>query len=211
MKISRFFNPDNMFFRELSHLVDVVGLSLLWLLLCFPVVTIGPSTAALYHTAVKGLRHGDTATFTRFLRSFRENFKQGVIVSLIMLPIALLMKLGLDVMYTNSKSSQGLIMLSIYVAVLLIPLGILSWIFPLMGRFTFSTKQLFSTAFKLSIAHLPVSMLAAVITVAAICAMGFFVWPVLFVPMLTALILSFLFEKVFKRYMTEEENTYPEE
>ena len=50
------FNPENLVFRMLSKGVDFVGLSLLWLLLCIPIVTIGPATAALYYTVVKVFR-----------------------------------------------------------------------------------------------------------------------------------------------------------
>ena len=46
------FNPENLFFRMLSGGVDVVGLSLLWVLFSIPVVTAGPAAAALYYTSV---------------------------------------------------------------------------------------------------------------------------------------------------------------
>ena len=205
MKFSRLFDPENLLFRELSHMVDVVGLSLLWLLLCLPVVTIGPATAALYHTAVKGLRRDDPDTFRRFLRSFRENWKQGVLVTLLCIPPVLLLKLGLDVMTANAGTPQGMAMLCVYTAVLLLPLGLLSWLFPLLGRFRFATGQLFATALRLTLAHLPTAMLAAVLNTAAVVLMGLLVWPVLALPMLTALVVSFPLEKVFARYMTEPE------
>ncbi len=206
MKFSRIFDPNNLFFRELSHLVDLVGLSILWLTLCIPIVTIGPATAALYHTAVKGLRRGDPATFTRYLRSFRENLRQGVVVTLVFVPLALLLRLGFDIMWANAHQSGGMVMLAVYLAVLLLPIGVLCCLFPLLGRFAFSTRALFVTALRLTLAHLPVIMLVALFNVAALCAMGLLVWPVLFLPMLTALIVSFPLEKIFARYMTEEED-----
>ena len=205
MRMNRLFDPNNLLFRELSHLVDLVGLSLLWLLLSVPVVTLGPATAALYHTAVKGLRRGDPATFTRYLRSFRENLKEGTLVTLVLLPLALLMKLGLDIMVTNAGREQGMLLLVIYVAVLLIPVGCLCWLFPLLGRFSFSVTELFQTALRLTLAHLPVTMLIAAVTAGVVVLMGLLVWPVLLLPMLTALVLSFPMERVFARYMTQEE------
>ena len=41
--IKHLFDPGNMLFSSLARIVDIVGLSLLWVLLCIPVVTIGPA------------------------------------------------------------------------------------------------------------------------------------------------------------------------
>ena len=46
------FDPDNLFWRIMARGVDFVGLSIFWIALCLPVVTIGPATAALYYTFV---------------------------------------------------------------------------------------------------------------------------------------------------------------
>ena len=50
MGLRGIFDPENGFFRTLSRMVDVVGLSLLWVALSLPLVTFGPACAALYHT-----------------------------------------------------------------------------------------------------------------------------------------------------------------
>ncbi len=204
MNWNRFFDPNNMFFRELSRIVDVVGLSLLWLALCLPVVTIAPATAALYHTAVKGLRADDEAAFTRFLHSFLENLKQGVVISLIFVPIVLVFYFGVNVIFFASDSTRRTVMLAIYLVAGLLVLGLCGYVLALLGRFSFSTGALFRTAFQLALIHLPATAAVAVLNALAICAMGFLVWPVLAVPMLTALLASFPLEKVFARYIQED-------
>ena len=47
-----FFNPEKGIWAWLSTLVDICGLSIVWIFLCLPVVTAGPATAALYYTDV---------------------------------------------------------------------------------------------------------------------------------------------------------------
>ena len=54
--MNRLFDPQNLLFQALSWMVDLVGISLFWAILCLPVVTIVPATAALYHTAALCLR-----------------------------------------------------------------------------------------------------------------------------------------------------------
>ena len=46
------FNLDNPVFTALGKVVDCAWLSILWLLCCLPVVTIGVSSTAMYYTAV---------------------------------------------------------------------------------------------------------------------------------------------------------------
>ena len=50
------FNWDNIVFQMLGKLVDCVWVSILWVICCIPVFTIGASTTALYYTVHKSIR-----------------------------------------------------------------------------------------------------------------------------------------------------------
>ena len=80
-----FFNPERGIWAALSTLVDVCGLSILWLFLCLPVVTIGPATAALYYTVVKCVRGRESGAFKYYLLSLRDNMKVGCAATLLCL------------------------------------------------------------------------------------------------------------------------------
>lgn len=108
------FNPENLFFRTLSKGVDLVGLSLLWLLLCIPVVTIGPATAALYYTVVKVFRYRKEEAFKTYLKAFRENLRQGISVTLVCIPAAIFLAWGYNVMANNISTSAGVVMYMAY-------------------------------------------------------------------------------------------------
>ena len=76
--MGEFFNPEKGIWAWLSTMVDIVGLSVLWIFLCLPVVTIGPATAALYYTVVKYVRKREGGAFGAYLLSFRDNFRTGL-------------------------------------------------------------------------------------------------------------------------------------
>ena len=61
--MGEFFNPEKGIWVWLSTLVDIVGLSIFWAVLCLPAVTIGPATAALYYTVVECLRGRQSGGF----------------------------------------------------------------------------------------------------------------------------------------------------
>mgnify|MGYP002861049299 CR=1 FL=1 len=113
------FDPDNFLWAALAKGVDVVGLSIAWLLLCLPVVTIGPASAALYYTVVKCLRQKEKRTFGVFFRAFRDSLKQGVLATLICLPVAAALAFGYVVMEANRGAPLGAVMFVAYDVALL--------------------------------------------------------------------------------------------
>ncbi len=199
------FNPDNLFFRMLSKGVDFVGLSLLWVLFSMPVVTAGPATAALYYTVVKTFRHKKDGAFGIFVRQFLGNLRQGIPVTLLCISAVLFLAWGYDVMSHHIDTSLGVVMYMAYYVALVVPVGILCYLFPLMGRFTFKIKDLFGTAFFMMLRHLPSTVVIVMLTVE----MAVFTienwWPVLFTPVLTLLLSSLFLERIFPKYVGEEE------
>lgn len=200
-----FFNPEKGIWVWISTLVDVCGLSLLWLLLCLPLVTAGPATAALYYTVVKHVRGRESGAFGAYLRSFRDNLKTGLKADLIVLPaVVLLLLLHHITRWYGTRDGGALYIL--YVAqyiFLMLPAGMLCWLFPLLGRFEYGVGGLFRTAFQLTIAHLPSTVVIVLLTVqsAAFCIERW--WPVLFMPSAAMLLVSLFTERVFQKYAPE--------
>jgi uncharacterized membrane protein YesL len=58
-------------------------LSLLWLLMCLPIVTIFPATASLFAVVRDWKTKSSTHLFSIFFRYFKENFKQSILPGLI--------------------------------------------------------------------------------------------------------------------------------
>ena len=67
---------------------QVVAVSLLWLLACVPLVTLVPATAALYYACMKAIRRDWGGPSAAFQTSFRENWKQGIGLSLVVLSLS---------------------------------------------------------------------------------------------------------------------------
>lgn len=199
------FNPDNLFFRMLSKGVDFVGLSLLWVLLSLPVITIGPATAALYYTVVKTFRLKNDGAFGMYLKQFWRNLKKGIPVTLICIPAALFLAWGYDVMSNHIDTSMGVIMYMAYYVALLVPAGTVCYMFPLMGRFEFRIKDLFKAAFIMELRHLPSTFIVVLLTVELAVFTIEKWWPVLFTPVLAVLLSSLFLERIFPKYVGEEE------
>ena len=186
-----FFSPNNLFFRSLSWAVDIVGISILWLFLSLPLVTLVPASAALYQTCALCVRRGESGAFSRFL--------------LVVVPLGLLLLLGQNVMAAAAGEVGGYAtaLYGVYTAALFLPFGAACWLPPLLGRFDFPSRELWRTAFLLALGHLPTTLLAVLLTAGAAfaCLLGF---PLLFLlPVVLEIALSFPMERVFRKYMAK--------
>lgn len=203
--MENFFNPEKGIWAWLSTLVDICGLSILWLFLCMPVVTIGPATAALYFAVVTCVRKRESGAFRAFLRSFRQNLKTGCLTMLITLPLAAALGWGHLVMrwYGTSAGGAAYVLYVAHYFALILPLGALCWLFPLLGRFEYTVGGLFRTALQMTLGHLPSTVVAVLLTLqtAVWCLERW--WPVLFMPVVTTLLVSLFFEKIFQKHSPE--------
>ena len=77
------FSPDSGLMIVMSQITDCIFLSLFWLVGCIPVVTIGTSCAALYDAAFRGFRQGNKNSWQRFWQVYRENWKVGIVPTLL--------------------------------------------------------------------------------------------------------------------------------
>jgi uncharacterized membrane protein YesL len=203
--LNSIFNPDNLFFRILARGVDLVGLSIVWIFLCLPVVTIGPATAALYYTTVKVFRQGEDRGFRVYFRAFRDCLKRGIPATLICEAVWAVLVLGYVVMSHNISTDLGVVMYMAYYIAMLIPAGLVCYLCPLLGRFEMKLGDLLRTAFTLTLRHLP-STCIIVLLVLQVVIWGVQKWyPVLFMPVITCLIVSLFVEKIFLKYVSKEE------
>ena len=205
--MGEFFNPEKGIWVWLSTLVDIFGLSILWITLCLPLVTAGPATAALYYTVVKCVRGRESGAFGYYFRSFRTNFKVGLLAGLIVLPLALALLGGHFVVrwYGTRLGGMAYVLYVAYYFALLLPAGVLCWLFPLLGRFDYHVGALVRMAFQLTAAHLPSTVVVVLLTAqtAVFCLERW--WPVLFMPVVATLLISLFFERIFQLHTTAPE------
>lgn len=211
------FNPDALVWRMMSRFVDFVGLGLFWVALCLPIITIAPASAALYYTVVKVFRQKEEGAFGVFWKAFKANLRKGWKVTLICLPFAVIFAYGYGIMSLfRNTSAQGTVMFVAYWVALLVPAGMLCYLLPLLGRFEMGLKQLFGTALALALRHLPTTFVLVLLHMQLIIFTLEQWWPVLFTPVLTTLLTSLFLERIFPKYLSEEENQllqgeYPDE
>lgn len=195
------FNMDNAFFRFMGKLFDVVALNLVFIIVCIPIVTIGPAISALYYASVKSIRRDRSYPIKEFFKAFKRDFKQSFIVGLILVLAAAIIYVDIRFVVDYIKNDFTA-MRYVYLVIGLVISFISVYIFPLISRFSLKISGLFRLSFYLAIRHLLTTIVSIILL------FGGFVLvyisaglALLFVPVLVNLLISIMMEKVLIKCM----------
>ena len=210
--MSDIFNYDNKLMQGLDKFFNVCYLSIVWLLACIPIITIGAANTALYYTANKVLKHNRGYVWKDFWGAFRANFKQSTIVWLVTLGLTLLMCFDTYVMWKFAAAGYGIGKIYIFFAIVLA--FVIMWavyVFPYIGRFANTTKAIMKNALLLAFAHLPKTLLVFAMFVGCAVFLYLFGFLIVLLPGLYMWIKSYIMEGIFRKYMSEEDRESEDE
>ena len=135
------FYYDNPFMAILVRIANLMLLSFYWAVCCIPIVTIIPASAALYHTTAKVVRGNGNGVTRDFFRTFRQECKGGVVLSLVCAAAGGMLAYGLflgNQMWRNSIFGVVYFAFGILLALILIPTVL--YIPPALSRFEVGTS-----------------------------------------------------------------------
>lgn len=206
------FNYDNGLMTTLGKICDCMILSILWCVCSIPIITVGASTAALYYAVNKSIRYNRGYAYKEFFSAFKSNFKQGTIVWLINLGLLLFGAYDCYILYQLRETISGAkIIMVIIVALLIFLVMWMTYVYPYMARFALPTKALMKNCVILALAHFLRSLLLVVLFVAAVVASLAVPMAGIFVPVIYMVIANRIVERVFRKYMSEEDIEAEEE
>ena len=198
--------PDSPLMITMTQITDCIFLSLFWLVGCFPVLTAGTATAAMYDAVYHAFRKGEKHSWQRFFHAFKQNLKPGLVPTVVFLAAAaLLVRLGI---LAWNQAVYGNLSWGVFAAIaffLLVLLGIGSIVFPLLSRFETGTVQLFSNTVRLGLANLPLTLGLALVNAVVIFLCIRYIVTLFFLPALGALLSTLFIEPMLKPYMPSED------
>lgn len=152
--MDRFFDANNPLMRFLSWLVDMAYLNILTIVCAIPVITAGASFTAMNYVLIHKVREDDTYVGKMFFHSFRENFKQGILLGLFYLFFTLIAVVDLMVLRNVDSRMTTLIMIVMTIVMCLVFVTAV-YVFALLARFDNTSKNTIKNALQLTIGHLP--------------------------------------------------------
>ena len=206
----KIFNPDNALMMTMAQISDCIFLSLFWLVCSFPLVTLGASTAALYDAAVRAFRKKDRHSWLRFLNVFKGHIKVGLLPSVVFCAVfALGGWLLIQVWNAAVAGSISWMFFSAAAFLGMFLLGMLSVLFPLLSRFENSFDNLLRNTVLLAFVNLPRTLGLGILNACTIALCARYIFPLFFLPALSALLGSLFLEPMFRPYMPKDEEKTP--
>lgn len=195
------FNPDNWLWQPFGKVADFLILSALWIFSSILIVTLGPAFTALYDCSAHCVKNGDKDIFSRYLRTFRRELLPSILSFLLWaVIIGGIFSLTRNFTATADPTKFNLIIAYATVFILVLVIGIASWVFPLLSRFTFNIVDLNFTAIRLAIMHLPRTIALGICTSLTIWICIRFWIPLMIAPGIYGLLTTYILEPIFKKY-----------
>lgn len=203
------FNPQNKFWQTLDHLVDLLILSLLWLLCSLPLITAGAASTALYDAAAHCLHGPEPMPWKRFFHTFRRELPCACLVTVVWGILLLLLVNALEIIAAAASAGVGSarIILVFCLVLMILPAGAACWMFPLLSRFAFHPIELILTALRLTVGYLPRTVGLLLIAGISALLVRVLLIPIVILPGAAAWLFVLLLEPVFRRYQPQEENS----
>ncbi len=186
---------DNKFFKFLSFVGDLVILTLLWTVCSIPLFTIGAATTGMYYVLTRRLSDREGYIGKDFFKSFRQNFVQATLLTLIVMVMAYLV-------YFNIMNLQAHSVLFPIQFVLCYELIItIIYIFPILSRFEMGTFQIIKTAVFMANRHLFTTFTCIVLFIALIAICFYNMLLITVCAGVYGWLTSMMFMKLFRKYL----------
>lgn len=211
----KLFNLDSPLMQALNKMADLMWLNILTMICCIPIITIGPALTAMHYMALKMARDEECYITRDYFKSFKLNFRQGILIWLLMLFILVILAGDFYIM-NYSGLDFGTPLRVILIVISFMVLFVMTFIFPVLAKFDNTVLRTVKNAFLIAVLQFPKTILMMILAVAPV---GLF----LFFPQITPIIFLFglsapawvsakLYSKFFKKLEAQiAENNAPEE
>lgn len=210
-------SPEGSLMSFITKVTYSAYLNILWTICCLPIVTIGASTTALFYVTLKIVKNEEGNLTRAFFHSFKENFRQGTKIWLILLFAGIVLAFDGYVFYhMRFENIFWTIGAAIFLVALIAYAVILMYIFPLLARFDNSIRAMFKNSIMIGMRFLLcTAIMAAVYFIMAFVIINVFTPIVIFGEGLCALLCSYLLSNILllceqKMERTEDNEDAPQ-
>ena len=213
--MGKIFNLDAPIVQAVGKVGQMIITTLTWLLFCLPVVTAGADTVALCRIMIN-LKEDRSCSFRTFFQAFRENFKKGTLLWLLLLGCAAVLAVLFYLMVLVENTILRMVALIMFCLLFFLVYIAAIYAFPLTAYFENTISATIRNAIGMGLGNLRQTIMSIAVTLVPLVLM--FLSMKLFVTLLFMLIIlgpgaicygvMCLLLPVFRRYVPgyEEEN-----
>ncbi len=187
----------------MSTIFDILMIGILWFLTSLPLFTMAASTTAAYYAMSKVVRNHTGYLTREFFRSFKQNFRQSLPLSLINLLVVLIFAVDFVYLWNQEGRLYG-ILFTILLGICFLYLCVVIYICPLLSRFEEDNLGLIKLAAVSAFHWLPITVGLLVLMGGMLIGIFLLPWSIVVFPGILMYILTYPMEHVMRRFMNEE-------
>jgi len=162
----KFFSPESPLYKFFSRLWDIIVLNFMWALCSVPIITIGASTIAAYSVALKMVDEEEGYIARSFLKAFRANLKQGIVLGLVTIAAAYIVYLDIAMFHAIESNPLPLLIIGIFAGVYFI-LSLL-YAYPLAARYQNTLWNILRNSLEISLKYIVRTVVLLILVALAI-------------------------------------------
>lgn len=191
-------NPEGPVMQFITKIAYSAYLNVLWFICCIPIFTVGASTTALFYVTLKMAKNEEGNITKAFFHSFRENFKQGTKIWLILLVAGIVLGFdGYTLYHMRFSNAFWTILTAIFIVAVAAYAIILMYIFPLLARFQNTTLAMFKNSIMIGMRFLLcTAIMAAIYFIMILVVIRIFTPAVIFGEGLCAMLCSYMLSNI---------------
>ncbi len=213
--MSSFFDLDAPIWGWMNEIADIIILSLLWWICGCGIITIGASTTSVFYVLGKKARKEQTYVVADFFKSFKQNFKQSIPLTIVYVIAAvscfLYGILVVDGILNPERSSMLKFVIPLTVVIVFEFWNYSTYLWAVFSRFDMKTKSLCKTSFVMTHKHLLTTLANTLLLGIAVFLILKCPFLIIVAPGLIILGQSFLLQNLFSRYITSNEEASHED
>lgn len=198
--MNKIFSIDSKFARFMNALGDVMLIGILWIICSLPLVTIVASTAAAYYAMAKCVRGKCGHVIRSFFHSFKTNFLQALIPSVLILLSVFAIVFDMKYLWDHRSPANDAGFIALILTAFVI--GGFFFYFPaFLSRFEKNTAGLVKMTLFSVFRFLPVTAIIIIVFTLGILGVYLMPWAVIIIPGGFLFALTFPMEMVLRKFM----------
>lgn len=194
------FGYDGKYVKVIDKIFNTIVLSLFWLIGCLPIITIGVSTTAIYYTAVKVIKNEEGYVLEQFLKSYRRNLKDGILLEILFAVVLFILQLNVGILQAKTSGNVGLFFICLYYGVSIYAAGMLCYVFPALSRFEMPMGWILKLSMFMTGRYFLTTVMLLFILVSSAAIVAWIPYTMIVVPGAASLLCSEFMERVLKKH-----------
>ena len=161
--MGKFFDMDAPIIQAIGKVGQMIITTLTWLLFCLPVFTAGAATVAMCRIMMN-LKEDKSCSFQTFLRAFKENFKKGTALWLILLVCIAVLAVGFYLTVLLENAMLRMVALLVFCMLFFLVYIVAIYMFPLTAYFENTLSATIRNALGMGLGNLRQTIMAIALT-----------------------------------------------